>query len=544
MAGKIFISYRRGDEAGFTQALYFRLEGEFTGAALFMDVEGHIKPGDDFVKVLESQVDQTDVLLAIIGPRWAGMLADRAGGADDFVAIEIEAALDKGKRVIPVLVGGADMPAAATLPEAIRPLARRNAVGLRPERFAADCQGLIAALKESLAEAEKERAARSEAERAEAEAERKAREAAEAARIAAAEERARARSVAGLSPEEVRKAEELANWDFIKEREQPQALRDHMARFPGGVTALYALTRLEDLIWAGLKGSGGIPEFRAFLDEFPKGEHAAAARAKLADLEKAAAEARAAEERRSRETAAWAAASGADNVDAYRAFLKEWLGGERVKAAQTRLRALKTGPVQRRLLIGIGIAGAAMGVAGLLAAVRNTAVADIILVGIMIFSGYLAMLRGLTREMLSIMAWALAALVTLFAYSHFKNDVRSLIETRMLADATLIAAVFIASLIIFSLVTVDVSERVLDSQPGAFDSTLGFVYGLIRGLILVTIAYLIVLQIVGRQHLPRWVTNARSFPLIESVGDPINSLFPDNPESWYNKHEKPASPEP
>jgi hypothetical protein len=49
MAGKIFINYRRGDDAGFTQALYLRLESEFASGDLFMDVEGHIKPGDDFV---------------------------------------------------------------------------------------------------------------------------------------------------------------------------------------------------------------------------------------------------------------------------------------------------------------------------------------------------------------------------------------------------------------------------------------------------------------------------------------------------------------
>ena len=68
----------------------------------------------------------------------------------------------------------------------------------------------------------------------------------------------------------------------------------------------------------------------------------------------------------------------------------------------------------------------------------------------------------------------------------------------MLADATLIAVVFIASLIIFSLLTANVSERVLDSRVGAVDRTLGFVYGLVRGLILVVIAYLIVGQIVDR----------------------------------------------
>ena len=53
--------------------------------------------------------------------------------------------------------------------------------------------------------------------------------------------------VAGLSPDEIRKAEELANWDFIKERDSLQALRDHLARFPSGVTTLYAQTRLEEL---------------------------------------------------------------------------------------------------------------------------------------------------------------------------------------------------------------------------------------------------------------------------------------------------------
>jgi len=66
MAGKIFINYRRGDDPGFTQALYQRLEDEFPAGDLFMDVEGHIKPRDDFVEVLNSQVAACDVLLAVL----------------------------------------------------------------------------------------------------------------------------------------------------------------------------------------------------------------------------------------------------------------------------------------------------------------------------------------------------------------------------------------------------------------------------------------------------------------------------------------------
>jgi hypothetical protein len=152
MAGKIFINYRRGDDAGFTQALYLRLKDEFAADDLFMDVEGHIKPGDDFVEVLNEQVAKSDVLLAVIGPRWAELLTARQGDPDDFVAIEIKAALEQGKCVIPVLVGEARMPRANDLPEPIRPLVRRNAVSVRLERFNTDCQGLVAALNASIAQ--------------------------------------------------------------------------------------------------------------------------------------------------------------------------------------------------------------------------------------------------------------------------------------------------------------------------------------------------------------------------------------------------------
>jgi TPR repeat protein len=164
MPGKIFINYRRGDDPGYTQALYQRLEDEFASGDLFMDVE-YIKPGDNFVDVISDQVAAADVVLVVIGPRWSDLLAARIGDGNDFVVIEIKAALDQGKRVIPVLVGGASMPRSESVPESIRTLALRQAVGLRPERFKADCQGLVTALKESLPAAVQERAARTETER-------------------------------------------------------------------------------------------------------------------------------------------------------------------------------------------------------------------------------------------------------------------------------------------------------------------------------------------------------------------------------------------
>jgi hypothetical protein len=73
------------------------------------------------------------VVLVVIGPRWATLLEARRGDAADFVVIEIKAAFDQGKCVIPVLVGGAAMPSADSLPEAIRPLAHRHHAG-RPSK--------------------------------------------------------------------------------------------------------------------------------------------------------------------------------------------------------------------------------------------------------------------------------------------------------------------------------------------------------------------------------------------------------------------------
>ncbi len=196
MSGKIFINYRRGDEPGFTQALLGRLEQAFPADRLFIDVD-NIPPGEDFVHMLESQVAQCDALLAVIGHGWLDATDDRGSrrldDPNDFVRIEIETALRLGKRVIPVLVHEARMPRPDELPEAIRPLATRNAVRLTHERFRADTQGLVKALQQSLEEIDALRQAQVEAARREqAEEERKQAE-------HAANERAKARRAAMAS---------------------------------------------------------------------------------------------------------------------------------------------------------------------------------------------------------------------------------------------------------------------------------------------------------------------------------------------------------
>ncbi len=154
MSGKIFLNYRRDDSRWPTLSLYNLLAQSFPREQLFMDVEGYIRPGDDFVEVLEQQVSACETMVVIIGPQWLSIAGDggnpRIADANDWVHIEIATALARKIRVIPVLVDGASMPRASDLPEPLKALARRQAIRLTHDRFNADGQRLVKALQESL----------------------------------------------------------------------------------------------------------------------------------------------------------------------------------------------------------------------------------------------------------------------------------------------------------------------------------------------------------------------------------------------------------
>src|SRR6476619_158116 len=156
MAGKIFINYRRDDSAATAGRLHDRLAQTFGLENLFMDVD-HIPAGVDFVDYLPSQVAACDVFLAVIGPNWLDAKDDdgrrRFDNPDDFVAIEIAAALARNIRVIPVLVDGARTPKAANLPNSIKPLVRRNAVEVRNSHFGRDAEALTNKVREALKDA-------------------------------------------------------------------------------------------------------------------------------------------------------------------------------------------------------------------------------------------------------------------------------------------------------------------------------------------------------------------------------------------------------
>ena len=154
--GGIFVSYRRQESAHLAGRLYDRLASRFGEGQVFIDVDT-IEPGVDFAEEIFRAVAACTVLLAIIGPDWLAAADERGDrrldDPDDIVRLEIEAALARDVRVIPILVEGADMPERPDLPESLAGLARRNALHIRHDSFRSDAGRLVTAIERILAPA-------------------------------------------------------------------------------------------------------------------------------------------------------------------------------------------------------------------------------------------------------------------------------------------------------------------------------------------------------------------------------------------------------
>lgn len=168
---------------------------------------------------------------------------------------------------------------------------------------------------------------------------------------------------------------------------------------------------------------------------------------------------------------------------------------------------------------------------------------DIILLAVMLISGLLAMIRGFMREILSIGAWGVAALVTLYAYPRVLPLAQGYISSNMIAAAASVGGIFLLTLLIVSIITVRISDMVLDSRVGALDRTLGFLFGLGRGLLLVVVAFLFFAWLVPDRSQPEWVRGAKSKVVLQSTGQWLISMLPDDPESTILKRLKRQKPE-
>ena len=175
---------------------------------------------------------------------------------------------------------------------------------------------------------------------------------------------------------------------------------------------------------------------------------------------------------------------------------------------------------------------------------------DIILIAVMVISGLLAMVRGLVREVFAIASWVIAAGVTLYAYPLALPLAKQYIANETFAMVATIAAVFLLTLLIVSIITVRISDLVLDSRIGALDRTLGFLFGLARGFLIMVVAFLFFNWLVqNEQGQPEWIKDARSRVVLQEAGDWLISILPEDPESLIrdirnSKEAEPTEPPP
>jgi membrane protein required for colicin V production len=167
---------------------------------------------------------------------------------------------------------------------------------------------------------------------------------------------------------------------------------------------------------------------------------------------------------------------------------------------------------------------------------------DIILLGVMLISGLLAMIRGFMREILSITAWGAAAVATVLLYAKLLPIAKQNVSSDIVATGAVIGGVFLITLLIVSVITVRISDMVLDSRIGALDRTLGFLFGLGRGLIIVVVAFLFFAWLVPPARQPEGVRNAKSLEVLNKTGDWLQALLPQDMDNylsqWFKKRPK------
>src|SRR5271168_2171474 len=166
---------------------------------------------------------------------------------------------------------------------------------------------------------------------------------------------------------------------------------------------------------------------------------------------------------------------------------------------------------------------------------------DLGLIVIILVSALLSMVRGFTREVLAIGSWAAAAAAAYFFYPNLVPYVSPYIHKEPLPAVISAAVIFFVALIIVSILTVRISDAILDSKVGALGRSLGFLFGAARGFLLCVIAFVFFNWLVPAQTQPQWVKTARMRPLLQATGDQLMAILPDDPEGLLNKLKKPKS---
>ncbi|MGD9656975.1 MAG: CvpA family protein [Methylocystis sp.] len=160
---------------------------------------------------------------------------------------------------------------------------------------------------------------------------------------------------------------------------------------------------------------------------------------------------------------------------------------------------------------------------------------DLAVIIVVLVSGMLALLRGFTREVLAILSWVAAAAAAYFFYPLALPYLKPYISKDELALLAAAASVFLVALIAVSLVTVKLSDIILDSKVGALDRTLGFVFGAVRGALIAVVAFVFYSWLVPEANQPQWIKDARAKPFLAAGGEKLREMLPDDIDSIVEK---------
>jgi membrane protein required for colicin V production len=178
-------------------------------------------------------------------------------------------------------------------------------------------------------------------------------------------------------------------------------------------------------------------------------------------------------------------------------------------------------------------------------------VLDLVVIGIVLISALLAAVRGFTREVLAIVAWVVAAAAAWYLHPTALPIAQQYISSNTVALVAAIGGIFIVTLIIVSIITVQISDLILDSRIGALDRTLGLVFGAARGFLICVIGWAFLGWLLQGKE-PEWAASSRTRPAMENTRDNIIAMLPENAEALLQRlrnkeaptEAEPAEPDP
>lgn len=151
-------------------------------------------------------------------------------------------------------------------------------------------------------------------------------------------------------------------------------------------------------------------------------------------------------------------------------------------------------------------------------------------VGILVLiSAILATARGLTREVLSLATWAGSAAIAIYMWQFHPEIARGFIADQIVADVATVIVTFIVALIVLHLITMRIADFVVDSRVGPIDRSLGFVFGVLRGVLIAVVVVVFGQWLIG-PNLPSWASESKSLPILQRAGDSLIAMLPPDLE--------------